>query len=139
MFRELFNEDRQIGARVDRFVFYCDELLREYKQVNRTSILNNHYHNDNYGMISHYLAFQFPAEYAPYDFVLFQKMMEKIGSRDIPKTNDFARYSKIMRTLMNFLQKEEDLLALHENRLTEAHYQGKSQLLVEDFVRFFAG
>lgn len=137
MFRELFNEDRDIGARVDRFVFYCDELLREYKQVNPISIQNNHYHNDNYGMISHYLAFQFPAQYTPYSLELFQNTMKKIGGRDIPKTNDFPRYSKIMRTLMNFLQKDEELIALHQSRLREEHYQEKSQLLVEDFILFF--
>lgn len=139
MFRELFNEEKQIGARVDRFAFYCDELLREYKQVHPTSIENNHYHNDNYGMISHYLAFQFPAQYAPYSLELFQHCMEKIGSRNLPRTNDFPRYSKVMRTLMTFLQKDEELLELHQKRLREEHYQEKSQLLVEDFVQFFAG
>ncbi|MEM9990952.1 MAG: hypothetical protein AAF738_04255 [Bacteroidota bacterium] len=139
MFRELFEETKDIGARVDRFVFYCDELLREYKQVHPTSIQNSHYHDDGYEMISHYLAFRFPEQYTPYRLDVFQAAMQKIGSRDIPRTNDFARYSKVMRTLMNFLQKEEELLELHQERLREEHYTGKSQLLVEDFVWFFTG
>ena len=139
MFKELFNENKDIGARVDRFAFYCDELLREYKQVHPTSIQNSHYHDDGYEIISYYLAFQYPTQYTPYSFELFRAAMEKIGSRDLPRTNDFPRYAKVMRTLMNFLQKDEELLDLHQQRLQEIHFQGKSQLLVEDFVRFFTG
>ena len=67
-FKDLFNENKDIEGRVDRFVFYCDQLLKEYKDSKPQSIENAHYHDDNYEMISIYLAFHFPNIYTPYNF-----------------------------------------------------------------------
>jgi len=134
MFQELFNEDKDIGNRVDRFVFYCDELLKEYKSKHPHSIQNQHY--QDYEIISHYLAFQYPDRYIPYQFEVFQNTLEKIGSRDLPPTHDLPRHFKVMKTLYQFLSKDEELLELQQKQLEEQHYQGKSLLLVEDFGLF---
>lgn len=136
MFQELFNEDKDIGNRVDRFVFYCDELLKEYKSKNPHSIQNQHY--QDYEIISHYLAFQYPDRYTPYQFDLFQNTLEKIGSRDLPRTHDLPRHFKVMKTLYQFLSKDEQLLALQQSQLEEQHYQGRSLLLVEGFGIFLS-
>src|SRR5690606_6359721 len=66
-FRDLFNESKDISGRMDRFIFYCDELLGEYKSVNPKSIENRHFHDENYHMISLYLAFEFTENYTFYD------------------------------------------------------------------------
>ncbi|MEM0994231.1 MAG: hypothetical protein AAF847_05410 [Bacteroidota bacterium] len=132
MFEELFNESKDIGNRVDRFIFYCDQLLKEYKSTRRTALDNDHYHD--YEMISHYLAFQYPEQYTPYRFDLFKNTLLQIGSRDIPTANDISRHFKVMKTLHQFLQKDEALIALHQKRLLPIHYQEKSLLLVEDFA-----
>ncbi|MEL6721561.1 MAG: hypothetical protein AAFO82_03855 [Bacteroidota bacterium] len=136
MFQELFNEDKDIGNRVDRFVFYCDELLKEYKANHPHSIENQHYHD--YEIISHYLAFQYPDRYAPYRFDLFQNALEKIGSRDIPRTHDFPRHTKVTKTLYQFLSKDEELMSIQQNQLEQKHYQEKSMLLVEGFGLFLS-
>lgn len=60
MFQDLFNENKEVDGRVDRFVFHCDELLREYKETHPLSIENSHFHDDNYQMVSLYLAFRYP-------------------------------------------------------------------------------
>ncbi|NET34145.1 MAG: hypothetical protein F6K19_19330, partial [Cyanothece sp. SIO1E1] len=75
MFKDLFNEEKSIGGRVDRFVFHCDELLQEYKQQFPRSIDNNHYHGDRYQMLSLYLAFRFPDLYTYYDGPAFWKVL----------------------------------------------------------------
>lgn len=31
-FQDLFNEEKDVAARADRFVFYCDDLLQTYKE-----------------------------------------------------------------------------------------------------------
>lgn len=135
MFHDLFNEDKEIGGRVDRFVFYCDELLQEYKINNPRSIENNHYHGDNYQIVSLYLAFRYPDQYTYYDQEGFVTLLQKLGSMDIPKINDFARFSKVMRTLYKMIAKEEEIMVLHQKRLRPEHYQGPSLLLVYDFYQ----
>jgi len=136
MFQELFNEDKDIGNRVDRFVFYCDELLKEYKSNHPHSIQNQHY--QDYEIISHYLAFQYPDRYTPYQFDLFRNTLEKIRSRDLPLAHDLPRHFKVMKILYQFLSKDEEFMSLHQKQLETQHYQGQSLLLVESFGQFLA-
>jgi hypothetical protein len=139
VFHDLFNENKDVEGRMDRFVFYCGELLREYKETYPRSIENSHYHDDDYQMISIYLAFRYPALYTIYDFEKFKQFMALIGSRDVPKVNDAARFFKVMRTVHGFIQKEGGILELHEQRLNPArHYMGETLLVVEDFYSFAA-
>ncbi len=138
-FEDLFNEENLVENRADRFVFYCDELLKDYKGKYPRSVENRHYHDDHYQMISIYLAFRFPEKYTIYDHEAFKMLLQKIGSADIPQAADFARFVKVTRTLYNFLQKEPDLLQLHQNRLHPTrHYTGESLLVLWDFYLFVA-
>lgn len=133
-FQDLFNEEKDIEGRVDRFVFYCDQLLKDYKDQHPHTIENSHYHDDNYEMISLYLAYRYPDRYTPYHFPYFKNMMQQLGSLDVPKINDVSRYFKVMRTIFNFLKKEEAVLQLHGKRLDERqHYTGETLLVAEDF------
>jgi hypothetical protein len=135
-FQDLFNEDKEIEGRVDRFVFYCDELLKEYREKYPLKRENMHYHDDNYEMISHYLAFRFPEIYTPYNVDNFKKLMQKLGSRDVPKVNDTARYFKVMRTIFNFIKKDEEILNIHQQQLNEEkHFMGETLLVVGDFCQ----
>ena len=136
MFDDLFDESRDAEARIGRFLFGCDELLRDYKQANATTVENNHYHAD-YRMIALYLAFQYPEQYAPYDFEVFQKTMISFQARDIPQQNDIGRYFKALRILMNFLEKDGRAgKALQRHLDRRKHFTGKTLLLAEDFCQF---
>lgn len=136
MFKDLFNEDKDIEGRIDRFIFYCDNALQEFKEANPRSIENNHHHDDNYQIISLYLGFRYPEQYTMYDYEGFKNLLIKLGSRDIPKVNDIGRFFKIMRTLYKMMQKDEELMQLHRRRLhPDKHYQGDSLLLVEEFYK----
>ena len=137
MFKDLFNEAKSVGGRVDRFVFHCDELLQEYKAQNPRSIENNHYHGDRYQMISLYLSFRYPANYTYYDGIAFWEVLKGWGTANLPKADDFERFCKISRTLYTLLSKEEELIQLHLNRLEEGkHYSKDSLLIVYDFYQF---
>ena len=138
MFRDLFNEDKEIGGRVDRFVFYCDELLREFKNLHPHSIENNHYHGDNYHMVSVYLAFRYPERYSIYDQQSFTRMLQDVGARDVPRTNDFPRFAKVMKTLYTMLCKDDEVMELSRKRLSDTvQAQEDSMLLVYDFYHAF--
>ena len=131
-FRDLLNEDKEILGRIDRFIFYCDQLLMEYKKTNPNSIENNHY--QDYPILSLYLAFQYPAQYNYYNFQLFCDSLQKLGAMKIPASDDIVRYFKTSRTLYQFLLKDEEVLELHQNRLSEdEHYTETSLLMVYEF------
>jgi len=136
MFRELFDESKSLDLRCSRFVFYCDELLENYKKEYPHRIENNHYHDDDYHMVFLYLAFRYPDRYALYDFQAFFNTLKKLGVAQLPPTNDVERYAKVTRTLYNLMQKEEGLMQLHRKRLRPEHYAGESYLLVYDFYVF---
>ncbi|RMG88462.1 MAG: hypothetical protein D6714_00655 [Bacteroidetes bacterium] len=137
MFTDLFNEEKDIVGRVDRFVFHCDELLREYKEQNPRSVENNHFHNDDYQMVSLYLAFRYPDQYTLYDFDHFRALLTFLEAPNVPKTGDFGRFCKVMRTIYKLMSKDEALMDLHRARLDPArHYSGETLLIVEDFYRF---
>lgn len=138
MFRDLFNEEKSIDGRAQRFVFYCDELLQEYKKAHPRSIENNHYHDDDYHMVFLYLAFRYPEQYALYDFDAFLGTLRRLGVAQLPRTNDLPRFVKVCATLDKLLRKDEGLLELHRQRLArdERYYQGESRLLVYDFFQF---
>jgi hypothetical protein len=138
MFDDLYDETRDIEARIGRFLFGCDELLRDFKSANIASVENNHYHDD-YRMIALYLAFRYPDQYAPYDFEVFQQAMVQFQARDIPQQNDIGRYFKVLRILMNFLEKADGLeKAIRRHLEPRKHYAGKTVLLAEDFCRYVA-
>lgn len=137
MFKDLFFEDRDIVGRVDRFVFHCDELLREYKDQHPRSVENNHFHDDGYAMVSWYLTFRYPENYAPHYFPAFQHLLQLLGTRDVPQSSDFGRFCKVTRTLYKMLEKDEEVLDLHQKRIdSDEFYQDKSLLIVEDFYLF---
>lgn len=138
MFTDLFNEDKDAHARVDRFVFYCDQLLQQYRQQYPAKIDNSHYHDDGYGIISLYLSFRYPNLYAPYSAERQITLLQKLGAANIPLAGDFPRHIKLMRTLQNFINKEQTLLDRHHARLRPEHYQEESLLLAFDFGCFIA-
>lgn len=136
IFKDLMKEEKEIDGRVGRFVFHCDELLTEYKEKNPRSNENNHFHDDNFHIVSLYLAFNYPDKYAIYEFRDFREMMIKLGSTNIPEINDFGRYVKVTNTLYKLLSKDEELVKFHKKRLnSENLYQGESRLLVYDFIK----
>lgn len=138
MFDDLFDESRDLEARLGRFLFGCDILLGDYRRKYPTTVENNHYHGD-FRMISLYLGFRWPEAYAPYAFDTFQAAMTRFGARDIPQQNDFARYAKVLRTLMNFLDKDPEVSEAMQARLRPRRdFSGRTLLLAADFCRFAA-
>lgn len=138
MFRDLFNEEKDTHSRADRFVFYCDEMLQQYRRKYPGKIDNSHYHDDGYEIISLYLSFHYPERYAPYKAERLQQLLRNLGAPNIPLAGDFPRHIKVMRTLQQFINKEEELLECHQERLRKEHYQAASMLLAFDFACFVA-
>ncbi len=134
-FRDLFNEEKSVENRIDRFVFYCDQFLEQYRRANPLKIDSNHYHD--YTTNSLYLAFQFPDLYVPYEADILIGLLAKLGVRNLPVGGDFERHVKVMRTIYLFMEKEEGLLERHRARLRpQRDYEQKSLVLVREFAGF---
>lgn len=134
MFRDLFDESKEIDGRVNRFVYHCDIFLQEVRK--RKQLTDAHYHDD-FCMPSLYLAFQYPDNYTTYSFGLFKGFMEKMGARKIPHVDDVERYFKVMRIVQKFLLEEESLIEKLELKLQPKEFFSEpTMFLAQDFEHF---
>jgi hypothetical protein len=139
MFKDLLNESKQIDGRIDRFLFHCDQLSEIYSEKHPTALFTEHFHRDGYRMVSLYLTFAYPEQYAYYSLSLLQKTLKDLQAPKLPPTHDIERYFKVLRTLYRFLEKEPDLWEAHQARLDpRRHYTGPSLLLAFEFARFIS-
>ncbi|MGI9160583.1 MAG: hypothetical protein ACR2K1_12615 [Saprospiraceae bacterium] len=138
LFEDLFNESFAVENRASRFIFGCDALLADYKRAHPLLVVNNHYHGD-YRMIALYLGCRYPESYAFYDLEIFRAALIRFQAREIPEVHDLARYFKVLRTLMTFIEKDPELVAaLQRFLLPNRHYRDRSLLFAEDFCQFLA-
>lgn len=101
-FEDLFREDSDAADRMDRFIFYCDEALKAYKEVHPGSIVNHHYHTSNH-MVSLYLSLAHPDRYSPYFHETFLSFLKTVKSRELPKNRDPQRFFTLCNTLQKLL------------------------------------
>ncbi len=135
-FDDLFDETKLVENRLSRFVFALDILLADLRAGAPNTRLSEHFHTD-FQLPSLYLAFQFPADHAPYDFTVFQQVLIKLNSLDIPLVSDPARWFKIARTVHNLLVKDNELVnSVNRWIKPNVHYSSNNLLLVDDFCRF---
>lgn len=132
-FKELFNESRAVENRIDRFVFYCDEILRMYKKTQTRSIENNHYQDST--IISLYLAALYPDTYTLYPGrMLFNRALLALGATGTGEKDDLTRFFKLTRTVYTYITKDPSVSDLIDNGLRP---QGHL-LLAYEFLYFVA-
>jgi len=132
MFRDLYNEDKDLGMRINRFKFHCDQLL-EQLQVKEKQ-WNNHFHDD--AEVALYLAFQYPQVYNLFDYAPFAIVMQRLEIKDLPEAYQTERYMKLSKALYTMISKDEELLELHRKQRNEAQYYGEdTMLIVHDYLR----
>lgn len=134
IFRDLFDEAKDIDGRISRFVFHCDMFLEELRKKDMKA--DSHYHADLF-MPSLYLSFRYPEHYAPYQFEVFSKFMDIMGARKIPVTNDIGRYFKVMRVVHKLLSSQEHITSTLDQGLSEVKsYKSKSLMMAYDFALY---
>jgi hypothetical protein len=113
MFRDLFSEQKDLIMRIERFQYYCDQLLDELK--NSRKRMNHHFHNDFY-MPTLYLSMMFPFKYCPFEPDLFAQMLRAIEAKD---TNYITldRFQKVTTICQSQLLQDDEILPLLESRL----------------------
>lgn len=132
MFRDLFNEGKDLHLRISRFIFHCDELGKQIKK--KEPKLLHHYHDEK--MVMAYLALHDPQRYIFLDIPSFRSAMEAMQARNIPEYISIESYTKLMRIIQKFVSADPSLAngyrtLFHDPRL----YVGASMLLALDFVQ----
>ena len=129
MFRDLYNEDKDLSLRVNRFSFHCDQMMDELPMSKKKPV--NHKHNPK--ILSVYLSFHDPENFTIIDYRKFRSLMELLEKQDIPEDFEIERIIKSCRALYKILSKDNELLELHNNRLPEEYRSESNMLLVHDF------
>ncbi len=131
MFRDLYNEDRDISMRINRFKFHCDQLLTQLQETEQQ--WNDHFHTDR--EVALYLCFQFPDRYNLFNYGPFSIMMQRLELKKLPEAYESDRYFKLCKGLYTMLSKDEALMELHRDRRKEAMYYGEdTMMIVHDYL-----
>lgn len=133
MFRDLFTEDKDIVLRVNRFIYYCDEMLSSLMKLDRKE--SSHYHGD-LRMVTTYLAMEFPDKYTVYNFKMFKSLMMRLESQKIPVVDEIARFQTLMKSLYhNFMLKDQELVDTMSKMTKEnSFFAGESTMWVLHFA-----
>lgn len=92
--RDLANEAASLEGRIDRFGYYCQDILAALRKRD-LRIADTHHHQDA-GILSLYLAGMYPDKYALYPgLAAFQTFCRLVQSPNIPQVDDLPRYMKI--------------------------------------------
>ena len=128
-FRDLFDESKMLEVRLDRFTFYCDELLRMYKRRHREEIVNNHYHDT--AIISLYLTGRYPDTYTLYPGrKTFDRALITLGAKGSADRDDYPRFVKVVRIMMKYLA---------DYGLSDRAPNTPQLMLAHEFMDFLAG
>lgn len=118
--KDLGNEAASLEGRLDRFVYYCSDLLRTYRQQHPRAV-ETHHHQDA-SIISLYLAGMYPETYSLYPGLpLFQAFCKAIGRPDIPVVDDLVRYMKIAKVVDTYLKKNSSYPDIMHARSQSVH------------------
>lgn len=131
MFDDLFDEAIDVDTRIERFVYNCDEMLKEVQRIDNS--VKHHFH-DGQRMVSLYLAFRYPAKYAIYKYTEFKTFMQMVKATDIPGTGEYERFFKVVRTIYSIMSKDEQLMKVHKHLLNAECYKGETLMLAQDFI-----
>ncbi len=135
MFKDLFDESKDLTGRISRFKFGMDTLLAEYKERHPRRIDNNHYHDDS-RMVHLYLALRFPAKYTPFDYPAFRKMTELLLIKEPPSPFETDRFLKITKIWRTFLEKDNELAMVFNRKYPQQYtYEKVVGMLTFDFYQ----
>jgi len=136
MFRGLYDEDKSIDRRVDRFFHASEQMLQELKKAYPTSIVNNHY--QDHSMVSLYLACQYPEKYAYYDKFLFVETLRHVKAKNFQTIDDLPRFFKMLNIFDTLIKKDPEIFALHLMRLEGDHfYKGYTRNMITEALLLF--
>ncbi len=131
LFIYLFNEELDLLERIDlfqtKFLEYCTKNFPQYGKT---------FQDDRAVMV--YLNLRYPDRYYLYKYTLFRDLAKKINYHFIPtqgRKENLGQYHTLCRLLNNEIIKDQELLILHKERLSnDCYFDTNYHLLTQDFI-----
>ncbi len=132
MFRDLFQEEKDLSLRVQRFTEHAALMAKEMHLREKQWI--DHHHDLQ--MVSLYLALRFPAKYTLFDYPIFEKSLLQMGSRSVPAAFEFGKFTVLSQAIYKMMLKDEELQSLYQ----QEHPEGWSPntMMVHDLYEYIA-
>lgn len=135
MFRDLFDESRDLAERVAAFQTAAEEIRAKYDD----GTWRNHYQNTN--AISTYLWLMFPDKYYIYKYELYREAAKELSSDYRPRRNGsvetmiggFAMYDEICAAV----RQDDEIRSMFQNALTDSCYADPALKTVTVDVGFY--
>jgi len=132
-FRDLYNENKDLSMRVNRFSFHCDQLLEQVRTVSEKT--DQHYH-ESPQMTFLYLCFNDPDRYPLYNYPQFSHALELFETKSIPEKFEVERFYKLTKAIYTIISKDEELIKILQSRIPEAYGIEVNYLMIDDFFAF---
>ena len=113
--KDLANEGAALDGRIDRFGYYCQDILDALRR--RDIRVVDTWHHQDAGIVSLYLAGMYPDKYVLYPGLqAFQTFCRNVESPNIPQVDELPRYMKVAAIVFTYLQKHPAFAALSAQR-----------------------
>ena len=130
LFKNLFDEENDILERIELF-------RSEFKRLNTENFTDLKDYQDHRAVIV-YLTLRFPERYFFYKQRMFKSFSKKIGYSYNPvagRVENIGQFQTLCNLLRHELSKDQELLKLHKNRITnDCYYDENLNILTQDFV-----
>ncbi len=130
LFKKLFDEEIDIYYRIESF-------RSNFKKINKENFKDLKDYQDHRSVIV-YLSLRFPERYFFYKQRLFKSFAEKINYSYKPiagQIKNIGHYQYLCSILKQELSRDQELLKLHKNRITDdCYYDENLNILTQDFV-----
>ena len=131
MFINLFNEDLNYSDRIDNF-------MQEFEKLNKSNFPNKNNDYQDHRAVVVYLTLKYPEKYFFYKFRMFEHFSKKVDYPYVPKkgrTENVSQYNNLCELVKFEIEKDQELLKLHEKRLDENCYRDiNHHILTQDFI-----
>lgn len=131
MFRLLYDEDTDMLERVENF-------RNDFKALSHKVFPDKNSHYQDHRAITVYLTLKYPERYFFYKFGMFTEFAKKVDYAHRPikgRVENIGVYQSLCELVRNEIEKDQELLSLHENRLDSTCYRDKDyNILTQDFI-----
>ena len=136
MFKNLFDETKDLVARINSFINKADEINSKYFEGQK---IGQSY--QDYNSVSTYLWLMYPDKYYIYKFSEFKAFCNKIGNDFIPKAgkneDNIIKGYALLDEVSEKLSNDQEFAKLFDGKMTDEFYEDlKYKTRVIDIVRF---
>jgi|SaaInlStandDraft_1057018.scaffolds.fasta_scaffold62701_2 hypothetical protein len=131
MFKVLYDEDFDFLERVENF-------RSEFGALSKENFPDKKNHYQDHRTVVVYLTLMYPERYFFYKFAMFKNFAEKVEYPYKPvkgRVGNVGQFHSLCELVRYEIEKDQDLLNLHESRLEDDSYRDKNHnVLTQDFI-----